>query len=257
MSLPLIGVQRSSSSNVCSVPSGRSTLTPPLASPSPAQATQPSCPSHHASIGVKQRSYIPAAARRLIGTLTLWTGDTLHVRPIRPSDTTRLRDFLAGLSQTSITFRFFACVRTLPPQELSRLTHVDYRDRMALVATTGVSPHDRIVAVGRYDRISLHSAEIAFTVADAWQQHGLGMALLLLLADYARAHGFTTLVAYVMTENTRMLEVLENAGFPLKTIHSDGQIDVTLDISAPPMGQLAPLVLAADPALHRQRRSPV
>jgi len=146
----------------------------------------------------------------------------------------------------SVIFRFFTYVPTLPPQELDRLTQVDYRTRMALIATTGAPPSEHIIAVGRYERLAPQSVEVALAVADAWQQHGLGMALLQLLAAYARAQGYTALVAYVMEENCRMLDVFANAGYPLKIAHRDNEITVTLDITLPPVGPAAAIQFTVD-----------
>lgn len=185
-------------------------------------------------------------ASRLSGALTLWDGAHLHIRPIRPDDDARLGAFHAGLSVSSIVFRFFTYLPTLTPEKLQRLTHVDYRDRMAVIATTDVSSAEQIVAVARYDRIGETAAEVAFAVADAWQQRGVGTALLLLLADYARAQGYTTFIACVMAENTRMLYLLGNSGFPLTTASPTGEIDVALDITAPPTGSLAPIAFTPD-----------
>jgi len=194
---------------------------------------------------------LPASARRFSGVVTLWTGDVFRLRPIRPSDGARLRSFHAGLSESSVTFRFFTYLPALPRQTLDHLTHVNYHDRMALIVTTQAPPDEQIIAVGRYERIGALAAEVAFAVADAWQRHGLGTALLLLLAEYARAQGFTTFVAYVMTENTRMLKVLENAGFPLTASHTDGKIDISLDITTAPSGSLAPIRFTADDDHHQ------
>jgi len=182
----------------------------------------------------------------LVGALTLWDGARLHIRPIRPDDDERLCAFHTGLSVSSIVFRFFTYLPTLPSEKLSRLTHVNYHDRMALLATVGEAAHERIIAVARYDRVGAKVAEVAFAVADAWQQHGIGTALLLLLADNARAQGFTTFLACVMAENTRMRGLLENAGFPLTREYPTGEIDISLDITLAPTGSLAPIAFTPD-----------
>ena len=182
------------------------------------------------------------------GALTLWDGTHLRVRPIRPDDDGRLSAFHTGLSASSIVFRFFTYLPTLAPEKLQRLTHVDYRDRMALIATIGLPPQEQIIAVARYDRIGAREAEAAFIVADVWQQHGIGASLLRLLADYARTQGFTTLLACVMVENTRMLNLLAHSGFPLTKECHPGEIDVSLDIEALPSGSLASIAFTPDAA---------
>lgn len=189
---------------------------------------------------------VPPDAARLAGTLTLRDGTRMRTRPIRPDDTDRLRTFHAHLSRDTIIFRFFGYVPELAVRNAERFTHVDYVNRMALVATLGTSEVERILAVVRYDRVGPASAEVAFVVADEWQGHGIATALLLQLAEYARAHGITRLVAITMASNRRMLEVLRHCGYPM-TIHADSSEDmVSLDISAPPAPVLAPLHFIPD-----------
>src|SRR6516225_534868 len=82
--------------------------------------------------------------------LTLPDGATVQMRAIRADDTERLRAFHARLSPDTIYLRFFSVVPVLMPHMAERLTHVDYENRMALVATTGAGDDEQIVAVVRY-----------------------------------------------------------------------------------------------------------
>ncbi len=177
---------------------------------------------------------MPAEAAALEGDLTLRDGTRVRVRPIRPSDTELLRAFHGRLSADSIIFRFFHFVPILSEQDAKHFTHIDYHNRMALLATTLVDGEEQTIAVVRYDQIGPLSAEVAFVVADRWQGHGIATALLHRLATYARALGFTTFVAVTMSSNTRMLEVLHHAGFPCTTHFAGGDVEAWLDISTPP-----------------------
>jgi GNAT superfamily N-acetyltransferase len=123
--------------------------------------------------------------------------------------------------------------------DAEHFTHVDYDNRMALVATVGEGDQERILAVVRYERLEPTLVEVAFVVADEWQGHGIATALLLHLAAYAQARGFTRLVAVTMASNIRMLEVLRHCGYPI-TIHCEHSEDeVYLDISRSPAPVLA------------------
>ncbi len=189
---------------------------------------------------VMQDERVPPEAANLEGQLVLRDGAIVHVRPIRPSDTELLRTFHAGLSADSIIFRFFHFVPVLSEKDAEHFTHVDYRNRMALLATTLVEGEERIIGVVRYDRIGPDRAEVAFVVADQWQGHGIATLLLHRLAAYARELGFTTFVAVTMSGNVRMLEVLHHAGFPCTTHYVDGDVEARLDISAPPCANFSP-----------------
>ena len=191
---------------------------------------------------------MPPDAARLAGTLTLRDSTQVHTRPIYPEDTQRLRTFHARLSCDTVLYRFFHYMPGLSVRDAEHFTHLDYRDRMALVATQGVGDTERILAVVRYDRISSTSAEAAFVVADEWQGHGIATALLLQLADYARAQGITRLVAITMPSNRRMLEVLRRCGYPSTVCFQDGEDKVSLDISTSPAPVLALLPFIPDVA---------
>src|SRR5690554_4456902 len=110
--------------------------------------------------------------------VVLRDGVPAHLRPIAPSDAEALQEFHTGQSERSVYLRFFAPMERLSPADLERFTHVDHRDRVAFVVVVPVEDRERIIAVGRFDRVAESSAEVAFTVADAHQGRGLGSVLL-------------------------------------------------------------------------------
>lgn len=179
----------------------------------------------------------PAALDRMQGALELWTGERIYVRPIHPDDTPRLQAFHATLSTTSIMFRFFRYMPALSQPDADHFTHIDYHDRMALVAASDAAPESPLLGVVRYERIGPESAEVAFVVEDHWQGHGIATALLRWLAPYARMRGITRFLAITLASNAKMLEVLERAGYPHTSRFSGGEFEVTLDISAPAEGE--------------------
>ena len=141
-------------------------------------------------------------------------GVTVHLRPIRPDDAARLVEFHKGLSTRSVYRRFFFVHPSLSPAEVERFTHVDYVDRLAIVAVDDL----RLVAVGRYERRSeTTEAEVAFVVADEYQHDGIGTLLLEHLAEAAWRNGITTFVAETLAENRDMLRVFFDSGFPVSS----------------------------------------
>ncbi len=181
-----------------------------------------------------ESTHIPTDARLLEGELVLRDGSHMHMRPIRGDDSVRLQTFHANLSPETIVFRFFYFVPQLAQEAADHFTHVDYANRMALVATIGTGPEEQIVGVVRYERIGPSDAEVAFVVADAWQGHGIATALLLQLARYARQHGITTFTAVTMANNVKMIVVLRTCGFPCQLRYSNGEVEAKLDISHQP-----------------------
>lgn len=161
---------------------------------------------------------------------TLRNGAVVTVRAIQPDDVQRLQQFHSRLSPDTIVMRYFRAAPVLYQRDASRLTHLDYDNRMALVATMGVGDEERIIAVVRYERVTATEGELAFVVEDQWQGLGISTQLLAQLLDYARAHGFETMMAVTMATNVRMRGVLAHAGYAFTSRYEDGCLTLTLDL---------------------------
>lgn len=167
--------------------------------------------------------------------VVLRDGTTTHVRPIRPDDADALQAFHTGQSERSTYLRFFAPLERLPERDLVRFTHVDHRDRVALVAVEQVpdadgSAGERIIGVGRYDRVGPDVAEVAFNIADDHQGRGLGSVLLEHLAAAARERGVRRFTAEVLPQNGRMIAVFREAGYEVRQSLEDGVVSVSFAI---------------------------
>ncbi|WP_347351297.1 GNAT family N-acetyltransferase [Intrasporangium sp.] len=159
--------------------------------------------------------------------VVLRDGSVTHVRPITPDDADGLRRFHNAQSEESIYLRFFAPLKELSDRDVHRFTHVDYRDRVALVATVG----DDIVGVGRYDRLEgTSSAEVAFNISDRLQGKGIGSVLLEHLAAIAREVGIEKFTAEVLPQNRKMLMVFKDAGYEVTHRVEDGVVDLSFAI---------------------------
>ncbi len=169
----------------------------------------------------------------LADNLTLRDGALVRMRAIRPDDVELLRQFHSRLSLDTIVMRYFRVAPELYPHEARRLTHLDYDNRMALVATTGVAEDERIVGVVRYERVTATEGELAFVVEDQWQGRGISSILLSRLLNYAAACGFESMMAITMSTNMRMRAVLAHAGYAFTSSYADGCLTLTLDLHAP------------------------
>ncbi|GAB09348.1 putative acetate--CoA ligase [Gordonia araii NBRC 100433] len=160
-------------------------------------------------------------------------GGVVHLRPIVPDDADDVVAFHSRLSERTRYMRYFGPTPVLPPREVARVTTVDYRDRVALVALLG----GKIIAIGVYEGLAAagrpESAEVAFVVDDAHQGRGLGPILLEHLAGAAAENGFTRFEAEVLAENTNMVTVFRDAGYQLSrsfdgsNVHVEFLIDPT------------------------------
>jgi RimJ/RimL family protein N-acetyltransferase len=137
-------------------------------------------------------------------------GSTVHLRPVRPDDAEALRALYGRLSVDSVLFRFHGPVADFS-SEVSRLLRCDYDNIFVLVAEAG-GHVSGIAAYFRDERVPTR-AEVAFTIGDALQGHGVGTRMLEVLADIARDHRIHTFDAYVLYDNERMMRVFLDSGF--------------------------------------------
>jgi len=158
--------------------------------------------------------------------VVLSDGGTATLRPIRPDDAELLLAFYDKVSDESKYYRFFAPYPRLSERDVYRFTHVDHRDRVALILTVG----QEMIAVGRYDRVGPKDAEVAFLVQDAHQGRGAGSVLLEHLAQAARENGIERFRAEVLPDNVRMAHVFRQAGYQVAHDLEDGVLEFTLDI---------------------------
>ena len=187
----------------------------------------------------------PADLEREVATLD---GFVVHLRPIRPDDEARLVALHSRLSSQSVYLRFFGFHPTLSDSEVRRFTHVDYRDRLALV----IELDGRLGAVGRYDRLEgTTEAEVAFVVDDELQHQGLGTVLLDELARAAWERGITRFMAHTLAQNAAMLHVFWRSGFPVTTDFELGDVRVRFPIEPVP----AYLAALAEREVARRVRS--
>lgn len=156
-------------------------------------------------------------------------GRTVVLRRIRPDDATALMRGFRELSPETVRLRFFAPLRELNPQFALRLADVDFVDRAAFVAT--LPGCDRVVAVGRYDRIGPATAEVAFVTLDRLQGQGIASHMFWHLVQLARRNHIQRFVATVLPENQTVLRMLRATGFPMRTRRSGSIVEVELEMA--------------------------
>jgi acetyltransferase len=153
-----------------------------------------------------------------------WHGRPVTVRPIRPEDEVQHMAFLSQLDPADIRMRVFYSRRSIERSELARLTQVDYAREMALVAVDqGPDGQERTLGVVRAiadpDNVS---AEFGIVIRSDMKGQQLGQLLMRRIIDYQRRHGTKKLVATVLAENTRMLELARRLGFVEKPSDEPG-----------------------------------
>jgi len=161
--------------------------------------------------------------------VVLRDGGVARIRPIKHDDGPLLVEFFQTLGSESRYFRFFRIKETLEPKEVDFFTHVDYADRMALIAL-----HEaKMIGLASYDRgrEDITKAEVAFAVADEHQGRGIGTQLLQLLTTHARAQGIKQFEAFVLPENRQMMRLFRNSGYDLTRTIDEGVFTVDFPVA--------------------------
>lgn len=181
-----------------------------LRTPSEADALRRGRPYAHLAI----HPYPAELAERV----TLRTGASVLLRPIRPDDAALEQAFVAALAPETRYFRFMMNVRELTPGMIERFTQIDYRHELALIAlegeSTGEGTGERMCAVARITPSGGHEeCEFAIVVGEWMQGSGLGRALMDRLMAAAAERGYRSIYGLVLAENVRMLGFCESLGF--------------------------------------------
>jgi protein lysine acetyltransferase len=162
-------------------------------------------------------------------------GAPVLIRPIRPDDKGMLADGLRRLSPESAQRRFLTPKRSFSRTELSYLTEVDGRDHVALVVEPFGAAERRLIAVARFVRLQddPEAADVAFTVADEWQNRGLGSLLGELIAAEARRNGIRRFTATMASDNVPAHRLMAKLTQNLERQHVGGGVDeLVLDLAA-------------------------
>ena len=139
-------------------------------------------PPEHASTDTSVAEYPPGYPHEWAADVLGSDGRAVRIRPVLPDDAGKIAQFHSSLSERTRYLRYFGSRDVLTDKELRRMTHVDYRDRMAFVAELGAE----IIGMAIYERLPNSSfAEVAFTISDQHQGRGLGSIFLEHLAGAA------------------------------------------------------------------------
>ena len=158
-------------------------------------------------------------------------GTELMLRPVLPGDTQRVAQAHIMFSPETL-YRRFLSVRTPTETVLTYLFEVDYVDHFVWVVTDGED--GPVVADARFvrDHDDPTLAEIAFTVADAYQGRGIGTVLFAALVVAARIDGVTKFQARVLSDNLPARALLDRLDAPWMR-EEPGVVAATVEVPDP------------------------
>lgn len=147
-----------------------------------------------------------------------------EIRQANAADGTGLRDFFARLSLRTRVLRFFAPIT--PTSAMLRRLAGGAASVDAVVAVRGGVIIGHGMAVDQDGSSGDPTADIGVVVADAWQSHGVGSALMRTLISRAQARGVTSLRMDVLHDNHQVRAMIARHWTELRTDHSADCITV-------------------------------
>ncbi|WP_431281259.1 GNAT family N-acetyltransferase [Humitalea sp. 24SJ18S-53] len=177
---------------------------------------------------------IPPYPAELSRAWTARDGEEVTIRPIRPEDAAAHAEAFARLKAEDVRWRFFTPLKELPPEQIARMTQVDYDREMAFVAVDAAA---RTVGVSRLIRTPDGDAEFAVVVDPDWKGRGLGRALMQRIIDWGRSVGVRRIVGQVLADNAPMLGFVRALGFVARRLPDEEEVlEAVLDLSPAPAG---------------------
>ncbi len=150
-------------------------------------------------------------------------GETFTIRPIRPEDAEAHRALIARLPPEDLRYRFFTALRELSPEQIVRLTQIDYDREMAFLA---VRQSDQAsVGVARLVReMGEARGEFAIVVQPDVKGRGLARHLMERLIAWGRQQGLAEIAGTVLADNSPMLGFVRRLGFVIHRIPDEGDV---------------------------------
>ena len=155
---------------------------------------------------------------------------SIQLARLEQSDGEPLRRLFGRLSPETRYRRFMSPVVRPDQVHAERLLDIDHADREAVAALAD----GELVGVARYARQEGCTADFAVTVADDWQRHGAGRALLEQLAAAARGHGVCRFTGLALGENRPVLALLRRVFPGVRVRLQDGLLDIEVDLEQGP-----------------------
>lgn len=150
-----------------------------------------------------------------------------HVRVIKGSDESMIRDLFYTLSQSSVYFRYFSPRRSMPHANVQQYVNITEDQGLSLVVTAGPRENRQIIAEARYV-FEPHSEcpDIAFMVDENYQGKGIASFLLNYMIEIAKERGVKGFGADVLFSNRPMLKVFEKLPYVLHKTVSEGIVNI-------------------------------
>lgn len=172
--------------------------------------------------GVGNNQGSPPRSRQMNASHQHADGRQALIRRICLDDAEPLRRFIMELSPRTRRARFLEQINEPSSSLIKRLVDVDHANDEAFVAVDAEQPQ-RLLGVARYAvEDDPRHCEIAVTVMDDWQGHGLDSALMQPLMQAARANGIERMHSIDPVNHQPMRDLARTLGFSTRPDPDDG-----------------------------------
>ena len=145
-------------------------------------------------------------------------GQPIIIRPAKLVDERRIQEHYYHMDKDDIFLRFFHEKTSFERWEVENKSQIDYIKDLTLIAVVGEPGFGKIIGVAEYLLLmDSNMAEVAFTINKEFQGKGLGKLFLKKMADAAREHGISGLVAYTAAHNQGMIRLFKGLPYKVKT----------------------------------------
>jgi acetyltransferase len=151
-------------------------------------------------------------------------GETFQLRPIRPEDADAYAALFSRFSPEDMRYRFFSAMRSLPPEQIARMTDIDYGREMAIIAIR--SSNGETAGGARLVRNDTEGtlAEFAVGVEPAAKGTGLAAALMRAVLGWGRDNGVMEVTGQILADNGPMLAFIKRLGFAVQHVPDEPEI---------------------------------
>jgi acetyltransferase len=151
-------------------------------------------------------------------------GRRFILRPIRPEDADGYVAMFSRFSQDDMRYRFFSAMRSLPTEQITRMTDVDYLREMAFIAVDKETGQPAGGARLVRNETNGPQAEFAVGVEPAAKGLGLASALMRAIIAWGKTQGITEITGQILADNAPMLGFIRRLGFSIARIPGEPDI---------------------------------
>lgn len=151
----------------------------------------------------------------LVSKSTLSDNTQITIRPVRYSDAEIIKEFSRHLSSELKHLNYMETFSELPLSMVTRLTQVDYKKTMTLIATHETNGEEIVIGIAHYISNDGENCEFDMIVTDAWQRRGIGKELTNALIKTAKTNGIKSIQIIILASNHGGMMLAKNFGFTI------------------------------------------